>query len=351
KWDEKINPKVVQGMARILFNRAVFLNFGEDDPQETREQVFSASAAYWSQSSNRLDDFREHKGNILKSLDIHDPEKLNNTDSWLFGDVTSNQKLTSFDKTSSEKLIHRFNIEQVQGLLLYSQNLELKIKKDENSTLRQIMQMMKFFRLMFDVKETDKNWVTLHIDGPGAVLENSRSYGMEIAQFFPAILLLTTPFELTAILKVPNRSSKFSLKITDKNSYQTYYVPRGIWKHEKILSLVERFNSKYAGEYHASAEQEIITLKDNTYLLPDLFIAVDPNLGKSIRVEWIHYFSDSRRRWLHQIYPELPDNYVFAVKGKKTKLKSTVHLMKKQLLIFSNELTAPALRKKIEEFN
>ncbi|PCI25242.1 MAG: hypothetical protein COB67_10890 [SAR324 cluster bacterium] len=346
--NEAANPKVIQGMAKILFQRCDFDHTGAESPPELRAKVFSEAAAYWKSTESASQSSNNHKQKILARLGYTSPEILEHTDSWLFGDILSNQRLISFKELSPENLIHRFNIEQVQGLLLNTVELELTIQRQQDSSFRQVMQMLKFFRLMYQVKKIDDQGMTLQIDGPSSVLENSRSYSLEIAQFFPAILLLKAPWSLSADLKITGRPRRFTLEIEHLNKYKTYYTERGVWAHEKILQLIDRFNKKYEGSLHASTEAEIINLKQNRYLLPDL--KVKPlQEGPTIMLEWIRYLSESKISWLLEIYPELPPNYIFAIRGKRSKLKHLLSTMGDRLLLFSSELTATAVKKKMDE--
>ena len=350
---EKINPKVIQGMQKILFDRSTFTHSAEKNPEEIRDDVFTASAEYWK-SAKATPDITRHKEHILFNLNIDSSSHATDTESWLFSDVTGNQSLISVNILTPEDLIHRFNINQVQGLLLNAQDLEVKIHRKKNSTFGQVMHMLKFFRLMFEIREADSEWITIAIDGPSAVLENRRSYGLELAQFFPAIILLSGSWQLKATVKRSHRGRKNQLEISDRDEYQTFYQENRVWHHHKIDSLIDRFNEKYGDLLIAKHEQELIGLKDNHYLLPDFSITRQKSEKgyefeeKGIKVEWIPYLSNAKISRLMRINRELPANYLFAVKGKRAKLKSLSHQMGAHLMIYSNELTVPALKKQYD---
>jgi uncharacterized protein len=346
---EKINPKALQGLAKILFRRGAFSDFGKEDPQTIRMKLFSQSAKYWKNNANSNSELHEHCNAILEKAGVQDQHAFQETDSWLFGDVTNNQKLISFDSIQPDKLIHRYNIEQVQGLLLYCEKIELGLILRKDLALRQVMQMLKFHQLMFEVTETSENRITLTIDGPSSILENSRSYGIEIANFFPVILLLKESWQLTAFLKVPKRHRRFRMELSDQNSYSTFYKHTGIWNHEKVQNLTNRINEKYENQLEAEMENRLIPLSRNRYLLPDIILK-EPGGEKTLLIEWFHYLSESRIKQLQQAASEIPENYVFAVKGKKTQLAKLSKKLGKHLIIFAKELTAPSLFKKFNEF-
>ena len=343
----RINPKTVQGLAKILINRSNFAHSGSENPMETRAQVFSSSAQYWSTAKTHYQGPEFHRQVILNQLKFDQENILNNTEAWLFGDMISYQKLIDFNPILPRQLIHRYNIEQVQGLLLNTIDLEIRISKCFDRGFRQLMQMMRFFRLMFTITSYQRQVLTLKIDGPGSVLENPRSYGLEIAQFFPSVWLLKEPWHLTAKLKIPGRSRIFRLELSDQDPYQTHYVEKGVWANEKIAKLINRINEKYPDQFIASTESTIYPLSRNRYLLPDVCLkSVSGN--RIYQLEWIRYLSNEKIQFLTTLDGELPANYIIAVKGKRRKLERLTQALGSRLIIFANELTASAIRKAIE---
>jgi len=343
---EKINPKVVQGLSELLYKRSSFADPGAVNAVEIRKQLFTASANYWRTLDDSQLDILQHRKNILSTSQLSPVASGAIEEYQLFGDIPANQQLSEFEPIQAEALIHRFNIAQVQGLLIHSRSMEITIHRHHGPALKQVMQMLKFFKLMFELTARDSNWMTMKIDGPGSVLENSRSYGIEIAQFFPAVLLLTVPWRLTAQLKVPNRRRIFSLEITDDNAFCSHLQARNTWTHEKTVTLLNRFNEKYAASHRADSDKDIIPLKDNRYLLPDFSVSDMNGNRERLQVEWIHYPSEAKLKWLRKVRTQLPENYVFAIKGRREKLKPLTKSMEKHLLVYAKDLTAPAIMKK-----
>ncbi|MGK0291551.1 MAG: hypothetical protein ACI86H_003019, partial [bacterium] len=68
---------------------------------------------------------------------------------------------------------------------------------------------------------------------------------------------------------------------------------------------------------------------------------------KKWNIELIRYFSKSRVIELQQKIDKAPENYIFALKGKRTTLQEWFDIESPKLLIFQNDLTAPAIRKKL----
>jgi len=353
---EKTHPKVIQGLAELLLKRCTFDETLATKAVELRRQLFSASATYWKSGGEKAADIMRHRQNILRAAAQKSATPLEVGEQQLFGDIASNQCLASFDTLTAEQLINRFNIAQVQGLLLDARSLEIRVPRQQGAALKQLMQMLKFHQLLFALIQADNNSFVLQIDGPGSILENSRSYGIEVATFFPAVLLLKGPWQLTALLKIPSRRRIFTLTLTEESPYRSYLQPKNIWTHERTAALLERFNEKYNPDYSARLDADIIQLKDNRYLLPDFTVLAERNSGKGkpeirMQVEWVHYPSASKFKWLQQVKPQLPDNYVFAVRGKGAKMKQLADALEPHLLLYTKELTAPAILRKLETFS
>jgi uncharacterized protein len=350
---ESRTPKVIAGLAEILFKQSEFAQIGREDPAIIRSRVFSAAARYWKDPNTRPLHYLKHRQSIFQSLTIEGPKNTDEIDAWLFGDILSHQKLQAFTATDPETLLHRYNLCQLQGVIADSTRVELKVYRYRNSAFRQVMQMLKFFRLLFAVTKSSEEWLTLTIDGPASILENSRSYGVEIANFVPAVLLLNAPWFLTATVKIPQRPRLFTLELSNDNPYHSGYREKRVWINEKVEGLVRRFNHKYHDHFRAEVTQHIVPLRHNRYLIPDVMIRSEGGQsGDSTEpvfmLEWVHYPSTTKLQALERISAEIPDNYLIAIRGKRSKLTSLIDRLEPQLIVFSAELTAPALFKKLD---
>ena len=341
------NPKVIQGLAKIMFHHSTFSHYTKSDPISQREKIFSLSAEYWKSAEFKADSLPERQKKIMLELGISDPNAHEQTEAWLFGDITGNQILQEVALFTQEQLLNRYNTEQVQGLLLNALELRLTIQRKQKASFRQLMQMLKFFRLMYQVKFEDKNRLTLIIDGPGSILENSRSYALELANFFPAVLLLDIPWSLKTSLQIKGNPRKLSLELDQSAGYRSHYTEKGVWFHDKMEEIITHFNHKYSPAFKASPILKIIDLKNNRYLLPDFSVVSDKK--KRVKFEWIRYLSKARINWMLEIKNEIPENYIFVIKGKKSHYRNLIDKIGGHLLCFNSQLTAPAILKKFDE--
>src|SRR3989339_1564181 len=107
------------------------------------------------------------------------------------------------------------------------------------------MGYLKFFGLLFTLLQDDAQGLKLRVDGPQQLLENGRSYGAELANFFAALLLLPGPWELEAPLRRKGVARGFTFYLDHRHGYQTPYRAKGIWSHQKLVDLQNHFNQKY----------------------------------------------------------------------------------------------------------
>ena len=344
---DKINPKVIQGLSKLLFDRSGFETSEIEKPEEIRAEIFDISTKYWQSQNSASLDFRYHQTEILKLC----PEKIIpptvDIDAWLYGDISANQKLIDFKQINAEQLIHRYNISQVQGLLINAKELRLKLESIDKASMRKILQHLRFFGLLFSIEATEL-FTEISISGASAVLEQSKSYGLELANFLPVIFLLKCPWQLSADVYSKQRKRFFSLTLDHKSPYQTHLKSSGRWIYDKVADLISRINDKQKTPYKASNTDKIITLSDNRFLLPDIKI-VNKSDNNEYYIEWIRFQTKWKLEWLKKIHVEIPANYIFALKGQRIKLKDLSELFHEQLLIYANTLTAPAIIKQIEK--
>lgn len=338
-----INPKVIQGLGKLLFDRSEFTENQKVDYPALRADIFNHSAEYWKNISNTEIDYLDHKTEMINALSDDYIELSKGNFNWLYGDSSDNQKLCEFKDLTAQDLIHRYNISQVQGVLLNTRRLLLKVSTRFDASVKQVFQLLKFFQLMFSVVDCNEREITFEIDGPSSVLENARSYGLEIANFFPAILILNTEWEMEATVERSGVQRDFQLIVTSDNAYKTYYHSQKCWLNEKVEDLVQRFNQKYNDKkLVAGCENTIFPLSGNRYLLPDIKIIK----GKKVYyIEWLRYLTPEKLDRLKRIIPELPKQYVFAIKGKRAKLDSLIAGVEDRFLIYATHLTANSLYK------
>ena len=121
----------------------------------------------------------------------------------LYADLPSCQPVLTFNTLSAERLLHRYNAAQVQGLLLHCNTLTLKLADSMTAELRQLFKYLRFNQLLSTIrKEGELYHIT--VDGPLNLFYKTKRYGMNLANFFVAVLH-QPKWELAAEIQFRNK--------------------------------------------------------------------------------------------------------------------------------------------------
>jgi hypothetical protein len=309
-----LDPKRVRGLARLLMERCRFQVAAGADPPAARRALFGAAAEQW----RRLADagtapwraaLLEHVG---QGLGLGAAQ----LDAALYADLEENQVLAVFDPVPPERLLLRYNVAQVQGLLLRAERMRICAHWPNPRRMRQLLRFLKFFGLLFTVKMVTapgRTWLELTVDGPLSVLEGAGRYGLNLAQFFPALLLWEGPWRMVADVRLRGRDAPETLEIEPHPELRSHYPDHGQWLPESVRSFVVAFNAT-PGPWRAEAEESVVMLPGNAFLVPD-FRFVRECSGKPVVMEHILYPTAERVSTLLQRAEQVPDaRFVFAAR-------------------------------------
>ena len=335
------NPKVTLGLVKVLLEQGTFRQKEVEEPASLREQVFDLSARYWNGQATALPEVTGHREQILKGHPAippgADPLPI------LFADLPSHQVLLSLPPQSAGELLDRYNLAQAQGLLLKADSLTLEVLDPD--CFAGLLQRIRFFGLLFEVEPLGSKGNRLVISGPGSVLENPRSYGLELANLFPSLLGLKGQWSMEAWIRPQGKTGGFGFEVTPDSGYRSQTHLRQDWGQEKILAVEKRFNQQYNPHCTAKSLTEVIRLPGNRYLLPDLEVSD----GKTkVRVQWLRYLSPQKQAWLLAVKDQLPLGYLFVLKGQRVKYQGLVEALGGKLALVTTDLTAPFLKKQLD---
>jgi predicted nuclease of restriction endonuclease-like RecB superfamily len=111
------------------------------------------------------------------------PERLHDE---LYDDLPEAAVVSAAPAWSADELIGRYNLAQCQGLLLGARSLCVVLDDRDAGTRRRLLTQVRFRRLLAEVRE-DGQALALEVAGPDAVLDQASRYGVNLAQFLPAL--------------------------------------------------------------------------------------------------------------------------------------------------------------------
>lgn len=138
----------------------------------------------------------------------------------LYGDLPENQTILRFEAPAASALLDRHDTGVVQALLLDSRSLTLTVGATDAPQLRRLCQYLRFFQLLADIEtlpplvrepgEAPLQRLKMTVDGPAALLEHGRKYGLQLALFFPAVCTMPV-WELKAVVRWKESESTLTL--------------------------------------------------------------------------------------------------------------------------------------------
>ncbi len=205
---EAKKPKLARGLVKLLLDKCSFEEPG-DAAAGLRRAAFTASAA----ALRALPDDAP-LALYLERLTPALPHPLETCREQLYDDLGEHRRLLRCVLPTASALLERYNLAQAQGLVLYAQRLRVRTGTQSQLELRKLLRWLKFSRLVAEVHREGDEWV-LQVEGPGAMFDMQKKYGLQLATFLAAVPLLSQ-FTLEAEVEVP-RGAKGTLVLDHKD--------------------------------------------------------------------------------------------------------------------------------------
>ncbi len=300
---------VHQGLAKLLEDRCEFEVISSHPPEQLREAVFLGAAKERSTADiTRSQAFGREAvlRNVADSLSLT-PEAV---EQGLFADLKSEQRLIRFKNISAEHLLQRYNVALAQAVLLRSTQVRVTIRGESAARYRQLLRLVKFHRLVCEIKRLATDSYELSLDGPLSLFSATQKYGLQLALFLPA-LLLCRDFELRAELRWgPQRKPKIFI-ITPKDRLVSHHRDAGMYLPPEFAMFVDLFRKKIA-DWDIAEEANIYPLGDG-FWVPD-FRLTERATGRSVLLEVLGFWRRaSVEQHLERLRKHAREPFVLAV--------------------------------------
>jgi uncharacterized protein len=255
---------VHQGLAKLLEDRCEFEVVSGRPPEQLRELVFAAAAQSRqaaSEAGHRFD-----RTGVLREVGNSLGLTAEQVDDGLFADLKSEQRLSRFKDITAERLLQRYNVALAQAVLLRSTRVHVRVHGATPPRLRQLLRLVKFHRLVCEVRRTGRDGVEFHLDGPLSLFSATQKYGLQLALFLPAVLLCPA-FDLRAELRWGAKRSPATFTLDPDDGLVSHLPDTGTYVPPELAMFVELFRKKVAG-WDIEEESEVHALGD-TFWVPD----------------------------------------------------------------------------------
>ena len=268
---------VARGLDKLLQDRTEFDTAPNAELMDFRQQIFSETAQLLREKPFASEaDFRQQV-----AATIGQPSETIAGE--LYADLPDFQRVTHFKPYSVERLLLRYNVAQVQALLMRCSELTLKLSDSGAPEMRQLFKYLRFRQLLASIRKDDSGDFLITVDGPLNLFYKSQKYGMNLALFFPAVLHQPV-WEVQAMIKINNRR-EYRLTLDQTSGLRPYshqflaYVP------EEISMFQDVFSQKIA-DWQIEPAANFVPLPGDFYCFPDFNLRHES--GREIALELFH---------------------------------------------------------------
>jgi hypothetical protein len=287
-------PIIKRGFEKLLLDRTEFDTTPNEALIAFRQKFFTETSRLLSQEQfENYTDYAQAacelagQSNVLGTTTEEQPPESLPTDgedlaAKLYADLPNCQPVLAFKTLSAEHLLHRYNAAQVQGLLLHSNSLTLKLADSMTAELRQLFKYLRFNQLLSTI-EKEEELYQITVDGPLNLFYKTKRYGMNLANFFVAVLHQPT-WELTAEVQFRNKQHhrlflNESCGIKPISQQFLAYIPEDIQLFQAMLH-------NKTDDWQIRPGSQFIPLPGSLYCFPD-YQLVHKN-GVEVAIELFH---------------------------------------------------------------
>lgn len=250
-------PIIKRGLEKLLLDRTEFDTAPNEELIAFRQKLFTETSRLLSQE--QFEDYADYQQHVQAQFDESE------LGAKLYADLPSSQPVLAFNTLSAERLLHRYNAAQVQGLLLHCNTLTLKLADSMTAELRQLFKYLRFNQLLSTIRKDDELY-QITVDGPLNLFYKTKRYGMNLANFFIAVLH-QPKWELTGEIQFRNKQ-RYQLSLDEscgiKPISQQFlaYIPEDIQLFQTMLQ-----NKTDDWQIHPGSQ--FLPLAGDFYCFPD----------------------------------------------------------------------------------
>ena len=266
-----------RGLEKLLMDRLEFETAADEDLIAWRHELFLKTSELLSQNEfPSLDAYHR----ALTQQQDKPIEALTDT---LFSDLPENQRALHFKRFSADRLLHRYNIAQVQWLLLNAHALTISTKHQDTKAWRQFFRHLRFHQLLADISKNKAGTFKITVDGPMSLFQQTKKYGLSLAAFFPAVLHLSE-WKLQADIHLRNRKPKrlvldHTAGLRPYSNHFLAHVPEEIAMFQKLFQTEET-------DWTLTSPEDFIQLPGDAYGMADF--GLKHASGRALGLECFH---------------------------------------------------------------
>lgn len=175
--------KLWAGLKKLLLDQLEFGAPADIEPVGFRRALFTAAATRRAEVGREFD-----RDQLLRAVAAEHGLSSEQAEDALFCDLKGAAPLKGVPPLEAPELVERYQLAQLQGVLLRAVNLTAVVRSRSPDGYRRLFQKLKFRQLLYELRELPDGRFCIEIDGPFSVLETTTKYGLQLALVVPALL-------------------------------------------------------------------------------------------------------------------------------------------------------------------
>ena len=295
--------KLAAGLLKLIEDACEFDAESAVDPRTLRSQLFLlAAAARREHSKERPFD----RAALLESAGNAHGLPADRLEQALYSDLKSEHRLLRAAQLSPAALLARYDLAQLQAVLLRAVKISAHIACSSPAGYRDIFRKLKFRRLLFQVQPEPDGGYRVDIDGPFSLFESVTKYGLQIALMLPS-LLAADRLSLRADLRWGKARTPATFRLEHHGAgADDVQAPLP----DEVGALLDAFSSAREG-WTAQPADSVLDLPGVGLCIPDLRFT--HRSGASVFLEVLGYWSrDAVWRRVEMVQRGLSAKLLFA---------------------------------------
>ncbi len=287
--DSRRGFRIVRALSKLLEERASWTAPTEADPYTLRTRVFELAAALPEPPASEAGLLEvPTRGDVLSQVaaetGVEDPAAS------MYADRQGAQLLGDFDRPSSEELVRRYNVAQVQGVLYSARGLVVDL--GEGADARLVFHYVKLLGLIYDLEPSARGH-RLHLDGPLSIFGGTRKYGLRLAKFLPG-LLMTSPWKLSADVEWKGRDAVLELDSKTSGLESHYLGPKDEREADDVRAAFVRAweRTKDTGGWELERGGDVLPFPERKAALVPDFTLRHTDTGEVVQLEILGFWSE-----------------------------------------------------------
>ena len=278
--------KILRGLIKLLLDRCEFASAAVREAIDIRRALFTHAATVHPLADEPA---RQQALAATAQLLGCQPAELI---SGLYADLPANHLLTTFDEPEPRALLDDYNVAQAQALLYRC--IEIRLQLEPATTpaatqnLRAIFQAIKNYRLIHAIRGNARAGYEVRLSGPVSLFHRSQKYGIQMAVFFPA-LLLHSGWHLRAEIETKRGRAFYELNHAQHKLQSSYLRNDQRTEKKPENELLDKLRAQWRNaEWQLADNHEILPVAD-TALVPDLVFT--HSSGTRVELEMLGYWT------------------------------------------------------------